>query len=116
MPTNLGVYTLPVKAHLPAGRVHHLGMPNPVGQAQLKRMSGVDQRYIGRILAAESSITVDTLEKIAKAFDLQAWQLLVPGLDPGNPPVNHITDAERRLYERLRQTVMEVVEERKVYK
>lgn len=89
---------------------------NPVGQAQLKRMSGVDQRYIGRILAAESSITVDTLEKIAKAFDLQAWQLLVPGLDPGNPPVNHITDAERRLYERLRQTVMEVVEERKVYK
>jgi len=39
-----------------------------------------------------------------------AWQLLVPGLDPGNPPVNHVTEAEKRLYERLKEAARMVMD------
>lgn len=32
------------------------------------------------------AITIDSLEKIAHALHVQPWQLLIPGLDPANPP------------------------------
>lgn len=39
---------------------------------------------------------------LARTFDLHPWQLLVPGLQPNNPPlVRDVTDTERRLWERL---------------
>ena len=74
------------------------GEPN---QSDLARASGANQRTVGRILAREQSPTVEMLETIARAFGLHAWQLLIPGLDPANPPVVVMSEAERQFYRRL---------------
>lgn len=42
---------------------------------------------IQRALAGKTAPGVDTLGAIAAAYDLSAWQLLVPDLDPEQPPV-----------------------------
>jgi hypothetical protein len=43
---------------------------------------------IGRMLAGAgpNGPTLAKLEKVATRFNLQAWQLLIEGLDPSNPP------------------------------
>lgn len=47
----------------------------------------VNQKTISRILKGEAHETkLRTVELIAKAFDLQAWQMLLPGLQPGERP------------------------------
>lgn len=44
-------------------------------------------RAMSRIIKKEHSPSIELLEEIAaKAGNLQAWHLLVPGLDPKNPP------------------------------
>ncbi len=91
-------------------RLMHHDDAHPITQAELARRSKVDQRYIGRLLNAEFNASVKVLEKLAKAFDLQPWQILVPGLDPANPPVNHVTEAEKRLYERLKEAARMVMD------
>lgn len=60
-------------------------------------------RTIGRIRNAETSCSLDTLTKIAKAFDIEPWHLLIPSYDPVNPPVRAMTQAERRLYASMRE-------------
>ena len=57
---------------------------------------------MGRILNEEHSPQLKQIDAIAKAFQLSAWQLLIPGLDPSNPPVCELTKAEKDLYDRLR--------------
>jgi len=49
------------------------------------------------------SPSLDALAAIAGAYDLMPWQLLVPGLDPGNPPYLALSDAERALYADFRR-------------
>lgn len=75
----------------------------PSTQMDLAARSGIAQATIGRILRAETSATIDTVAKIAKAYGLEAWQLLVAGMAPHNPPVlRTISPEEQALYERLR--------------
>lgn len=85
---------------LDAGMINNKGEPN---QSQLHRACGADQRTVGRILAREQSPTVDMLEVIASAFGLHAWQMLIPKLDPKNPPVVVMSEAERQFYKRLEE-------------
>lgn len=58
-----------------------------------------------RINERSADPSLSTLEAIASAFDLHAWQLLIPDLDPYNPPVFVMSSAERKLYESLSLTV-----------
>lgn len=44
------------------------------------------QSSVGRVLRAEVAVNLDNLEGLAKAANLKPWQLLVPELDPMNPP------------------------------
>jgi len=75
-------------------------------QSALKRRSGVSQATIGRIERMEVDARIDTVQQIACAYGLEAWQLLVPGLNPSNPPMlRSASEEERTLYERLRVTV-----------
>ena len=63
---------------------------------------------VARIRNAQTDITLDTLTKLADAFDLQPWQLLVPGLDPKNFPVlRNLSPQEAELYDRLRNVIIE---------
>lgn len=79
----------------------------PSTQAQLKKKSGVAQATIGRLLREEASPTADTLAAIAGAYELEAWQLLVAGMDPSNPPVlMPVSKAERALYDKLREAAV----------
>lgn len=76
----------------------------PSNQTELKRRSGVAQSTIGRVLRAETGATVDTLEQIARCYGLEAWQLLVAGMDPDNAPVLQAVSAqEKALYDRLKE-------------
>jgi len=75
-------------------------------QSALKRRSGVAQSTIGRILKGQVNYRIETVAALAKAFNLEPWQLLVPNLDPGNLPILRAASAqEKALYERLRSTV-----------
>lgn len=72
---------------------------NPSRWAAEHRM---DKKPVQRMLAGTHAATIDTIESIAKAAGLQPWQLLLPNLDPINPPVFVMTRAERDLYAKLR--------------
>jgi hypothetical protein len=39
-----------------------------------------------RLLGGETSIGANLLQQVAEVFEVQPWQLLVPGLDPAEPP------------------------------
>lgn len=54
--------------------------------ATLAKLAGCDQKTIWRIKQQEMSPSVRTLEAIASALGVHAWHLLVPGLNPDNPP------------------------------
>jgi transcriptional regulator with XRE-family HTH domain len=78
-------------------------------QLKLSKRSKVSKGTIDRITTAGTSVGVDVVAKLAKAFDLEPWQLLVPGLDPKNHPVlRHPTDAEKKLYAKLTSVMEEL--------
>lgn len=69
---------------------------------RLARECAIGVGTAARIKDQKTSVGLETLEKIADHFQLCAWQLLVPGLDPENPPaLQPISAAERRLYEQI---------------
>lgn len=53
---------------------------------QITARCGVSNGTLDRTRRAASAINVDDLARIAGAFGLEAWQLLVPDLDPAAPP------------------------------
>jgi DNA-binding XRE family transcriptional regulator len=71
-------------------------------QKSLARKAGVSMSTIARIRKQEVGGSIDVLESIAKCYGLQAWQLLMPNLDPTNPPVFCMTATERELYRNLK--------------
>lgn len=81
-------------------------------QSALHKKSRVAQATIGRILRSNGeNARIETVEKLGKAFGLAGWQLLVPGMDPKNPPVlQPVTKAERQLYERLKLVAQDLAE------
>lgn len=64
---------------------------------------GVDVRLISRLVKEEHAVTLDVLDKVASAVGLQAWQLLLPDLDPASPQDAPISEDERKLLARLRR-------------
>jgi hypothetical protein len=64
-----------------------------------------------RIKEGKTSVGLDIVDKIAKHFHLQPWELLVPSFDPANrPTLQAVTEAERKLWERLREVAKEIKE------
>lgn len=76
----------------------------PGSQGELQRKSGVAQATLGRILSPRGENSkIETIEAIAKVYGLEAWQLMVAGFNPANPPVlQPVSQQERELYERLK--------------
>jgi hypothetical protein len=73
----------------------------------LKKITGAggpSNGTLDRIRRMESGCSIDELDKLARIFELESWQLLVPDLDPTNPPMlAHVTERQRELYEKLKQ-------------
>lgn len=63
---------------------------------------GLEVRMIDRMTKGEHAITLDTLDQVASACGLQAWQLLVPDLDPASPPEAEFTAEDRAMLAKLR--------------
>lgn len=59
------------------------------GDENLNRLARVAKFGPGtasRLKAQATSVGLDTLDKLAQAFSVEPWQLLVPGFDPDAPP------------------------------
>ena len=69
------------------------------GQRAFAEKCGIGEGTVWRISKGQDGTSIETLRAIAEAHGMQAWQLLVPSIDPENPPVlAKFTEAERRLY------------------
>lgn len=51
-------------------------------QTQLAAKAGISQTHIGNVLRQEVEPTSKIISGLAKAFGIQAYQLLIPGLPP----------------------------------
>lgn len=70
-------------------------------QSAIGRAAKVDQKTVGRILNKAHEPQLNVVAKLAKAFGLEAWQMLVPDLDPENP--QQLASAkDAQMYEQLR--------------
>lgn len=78
---------------------------------KLGQKTGLGVSAISRIVNGHNA-TLETLDKLAKAFELEVWQLMLPGLDPKNHPVvQPVSAKERELYERFKEVAKELVRE-----
>jgi len=84
--------------------------------AKLGKKTGLSDNTIGRArrarkaeaLGKKSAAQLDTVYKIARAYGFQAWQLLIPGFDPANPPADPpLTQAKKTEFDELRQRVQQ---------
>ncbi len=84
---------------------HYRNLPNLTQrQRQLAKDSGVAFSTIQRIMKREVGASLDNLESIATAFQIQMYQLMLPELDVTNPQVvNGASAQEKRLYELWRR-------------
>lgn len=74
---------------------------------ELAKAVGVNPKTIKRILdpSAEHETGIDVISKIAAYFDLAVWQVLVPDLQPTNPPMlAKEAQAMRNLLENINRT------------
>ena len=71
---------------------------------------GVSNGTLDRMRRATAATRIDQVELVAGAFGLAAWQMMVPGLEPKNPPVlAAASEAERLLYSKLLTAAEELV-------
>ena len=85
---------------------HHRGKEN---LTRLARESGVGPGTATRIKEQSTSVGLDVLQSVARCFDLQAWHLLTPNLDPSNPPVIYLCREEAALYSRMKTDFRELL-------
>jgi transcriptional regulator with XRE-family HTH domain len=72
-------------------------------QTAVAKRAKIPQQQVSRALRATHSVTLATLEALARGYELRAYQLLVPGLDPRNPQTLPVTVEERAFYARLQE-------------
>lgn len=69
---------------------------------RLSREAQIGPGSCSRIKAQQTSVGLEIIDKIARLFSLDTWQLFVPGLDPKSPPVlAPMSEAERAFYLRM---------------
>lgn len=77
---------------------------------RLARECKIGPATVMRIKEQKTSVGLEVLDKIAERFHLAVWQLLVPGMEPCNPPtLQPMSAAERRLHERVMALTKEVM-------
>lgn len=82
---------------------------NKHSQGYVHKRTGVSQSTVGRILNCDVAATSDTLDAIAKLYDVFAWQLIVPELDVYNPQMlKTASQKEMEFYERIKQAAQDL--------
>ena len=86
-----------VIANLRALMLHHKQL-TPTDASRYTKFS---QQQMDRLLKGQR-MRLDTLEKLAKAYGLDPYQLLIPNLKPANPQVlRPLSPTEEALYKAL---------------
>lgn len=76
-----------------------------------RRGHAVSKNAVDTARKGTNAATIDSVDAIARAFEMEAWQLLVPGMNPKNPPVlNSVGETEDALYRKLGAVAKEIVE------
>jgi transcriptional regulator with XRE-family HTH domain len=76
-------------------------------QAQLAEKVNVSTHHIGMIELARNFPTFDLIERIAKAFNIEMYELFI-----GNrPPRKELDDLKQEIMSEIKQTVSEAVKE-----
>lgn len=76
----------------------------PASINSLARAAGVSRPTVDRLLAGDAGPGIDSVERVARAYELEAWQLQVPSLDPSDPPtLREASESERELHRALRE-------------
>lgn len=55
-------------------------------EPKLASRAKIDQKTVYRITHLQNEPSIDKIEKLAKALDLEAWQLMVPNMTLTEPP------------------------------
>ena len=77
--------------------------------AKIVKAGGPSNGTLDRIRRMESGCSIDELDKLAKVFELESWQLLVPDLDPTNPPLlAHVSQRQLDLYAKLKSVAKQL--------
>lgn len=80
-----------LRADLAANVLAALVAERPLGPREKKGYArliskGLPNGSAQRILDADTSVGIDVVAQVAEALGLKPWQLLVPGLNPADPP------------------------------
>lgn len=79
---------------------------------RLAREAKIGPATVQRIKDRKTSVGIDVVDKVAKAFHLAAWQLLVPGFDAElTPELHRLTEQERAFYSKLREAAVLIAAE-----
>ena len=86
--------------------------PNLNTLPKIAQAGGPSNGTLDRIRRLEVGCSIDQLAKIAEVFELDAWQLLVPNLQPNNPPIllGAGGQAERELWAKVDSLMSEIAE------
>lgn len=69
----------------------------------------IGRSTVQRILDGTTPVNLDFVEVLANLFGMDAWQLLVPNLQPEAPPaLRSVSQSEDQLYQKLRRVLEEV--------
>jgi transcriptional regulator with XRE-family HTH domain len=71
-------------------------------QAAVAKRANIDQRTVGRILHMQHAPTTVQIDKIARAFGLWPWMLLVAEFDASDPPAEVLTQTQKAAISALR--------------
>jgi hypothetical protein len=77
--------------------------------SRLARDAEIGPGSATRLKQQQTSVGIELVQRVAGLFGLETWHLLVPGLDPKNPPMLLPTsEAERAFYERMLQAARDL--------
>lgn len=75
------------------------------GPSEAARYTRVSQQQIDRVLKGQKP-RVDTVEKLARGYGIEPYQMLIPGLNPANPQIlKELSPEEQRLYQALEEAL-----------
>lgn len=79
--------------------------------SRLSRECKIALASSARIKEQKTSVGLDIVDKIARHFHVEPWELLVPTFDPANrPTLQPLSEMERKLYARLAEVAKEIKE------
>ncbi|MFZ6647166.1 helix-turn-helix domain-containing protein [Undibacterium sp. TJN25] len=60
------------------GRLRYAREELALSQERLAEMAGLHRTYIGQVERGERNISIDNMEKLATAVNMQLWEMLRP--------------------------------------